>query len=175
MLKNWDKLLATDCRVLGIKNYTVYPIFRVGSSSLNAAADIVYVNEDIRSCEHIDVMLRDPKERFVSGLNEYSRVYRMDTNEVWHLVETGKLIDRHFSPQYIWLLHLYKFYRGEITLRSFDFINQITDIHRGKNSPPKKKIPVLKEYVEIDQRIMKHVGQRLELKKIIEEYRYELS
>jgi hypothetical protein len=175
MLKHWDKLLATDCCVLGIKDYTIYPIFRVGSTSLKAASDRVYVNEDIRSCKHINVMLRDPGERFISGLNEYSRIHSMDIKETWHLVKQGKLIDRHFSPQYIWLLHLYKFYRGEVTLRSFDFINNITDIHRRKDSTTKKKIPVLKEYIKIDQRIMKHIGQRLEIGKIIEEHIHVLS
>jgi hypothetical protein len=175
MLKHWDKLLATNCRVVGIKDYTVYPIFRVGSTSLNAAADREYVNEDIGVCKHIDVVLRDPEERFVSGLNEYSTINSMDIKKVWRLVEQGRLIDRHFCPQYIWLLHLYKFYRGEVTLRSFDFIHHITDIHKRKYGPKKQKIPILKEYVEIDQRIMQHIGHRIELKKIIEEHRHALS
>ena len=175
MLKHWDRLLATDCRVLDVNNYTVYPIFRVGSTSLYAAADKKYENDDIRNCGHITVMIRDPRERFVSGLNEYSRINRMDINEVWRLVQQEKLIDRHFSPQYIWLLHLFKFYKGEITLRPFEFIKQITDVHKKNQKQPKKQIPVLRQYVEIDQRLMKHVGERLELKKIIEEHRHVLS
>lgn len=175
MLNQWSKLLSTDCCVVKVKNYTVYPIFKVGSTSLKAAAVEQYVNNDIGTCRHIDILIRDPEERFISGLNEYCKLNDMQIKDAWELVNQGQLIDRHFAPQYIWLLHLYKYYRGEVTLRPFNFITKITDVHKQKDKTTKQTVPVLQSFVEIDHHILKQVGQRLELRKLIEEHRHVLS
>lgn len=174
MLNHWNKLLSTDCCVVRIKKFIVYPIFKVGSTSLKAAAVEQYINNDIGKCKHIHILLRDPEERFISGLNQYCRFNGMDIKDTWERVNRGGLIDRHFAPQYIWLLHLYKYYRGEVTLRPFKFINKITDVHSKKDRTPKQIVPVLKSFVEIDHHILKQLGKRIELRKLIEEHRHVL-
>ena len=174
MLTHWNKLLNTDCTVVDIGPHTVYPIFRVGSTSLMLAANKTYVNSHIAECKHIDVMIRDPGDRFVSGINEYCRQNKLNVEETWKIVEQGELVDRHFAPQYLWLLHLYKFYKGTVTILPFDHIKQITSVHKGKgdiNEP----VPLLKSFLNVDHAIIEHYNETFELGKLIERYRNVLS
>jgi len=76
MLKHWNELLTTDCIVINVGPHTIYPIFKNGSSSLMAVADKTYVNKQIANCNNIIILLRDPEERFVSGIND-CRFYKM--------------------------------------------------------------------------------------------------
>ena len=174
MLTHWNKLLNTDCTVVDIGPHTVYPIFRVGSSSLMLAADKTYVNSHIAKCKHIDVMIRDPGDRFVSGINEYSRQNNLNIEETWKLVEQGKLVDRHFAPQYMWLLHLYKFYKGTVTILPFDHIKQITSVHERKDDI-NKPVPLIKSFLNMDHAIVEHYNETFELGRLIERYRNVLS
>ena len=73
MLTNYDSYLRTKCQVVSIGGTFVYPIFRVGYTSLMEDADMVFTNNEITLCDTIEVLLRDPKERFISGVNEYCR------------------------------------------------------------------------------------------------------
>ncbi len=71
MLTHWNKLLNTDCVVVAVGPHTIYPIFRVGQSTLMSVCDRKYVNKEIDYCNHVEIMIREPEERFVSGVNEY--------------------------------------------------------------------------------------------------------
>mgnify|MGYP003651287682 FL=1 len=174
MLTHWNKLLNTDCTVVDIGPHTVYPIFRVGFTTLSSVCERKYVNKQIAECKHIDVMIRDPGDRFVSGINEYSRQNNLDVEETWKLVEQGKLVDRHFAPQYMWLLHLYKFYKGTVTILPFDHIKQITSVHERKDDI-NKPVPLLKSFLNVDYAIVEHYNETFELGRLIERYRNVLS
>jgi len=178
MLKHWNKLLNTDCKVVDIGSHTVYPIFKVGSSSLFAVADKVYTNKQIKVCEHIDIMIRDPGDRFISGINEYSRQNKISVEETWDLVEQDRLVDRHFAPQYIWLFHLYKFYKGKVTLRPFKYIKKITNKHMKTYNSKKQKnqaVALLKSFVEVDYELIEHYNKTFELGELVREYKNALS
>jgi hypothetical protein len=175
MLTQWNKLLNTDCTVVDIGPHTVYPIFRVGHTSLMASADNTYTNKQIAKCKHIDILIRDPGERFVSGLNQYSRHNNLEVEETWDLVEKGRLVDRHFAPQYMWLLHLYKFYRGTVTLNPFHTIKKITNMHEKKDKRKKVAVALLKSFVEVDYKLMEHYNETIQLGQLINEYRHVLS
>ena len=174
MLTHWNKLLNTDCTVVDIGPHTVYPIFRVGFTTLSSVCERKYVNKQIAECKHIDVMIRDPGDRFVSGINEYSRQNNLDVKETWKLVEQDKLVDRHFAPQYMWLLHLYKFYKGTVTILPFDHIKQITSVHERKDDI-NKPVPLLKSFLNMDHAIVEHYNETFELGRLIERYRNVLS
>jgi len=174
MLTHWNKLLNTDCVVVQIKDKTVYPIFRVGYNTLMSISDYKLVNEQIAKCDHIDVMIRDPEERFVSGVNEYCRQNSLDINTTCALIAQGRLYNRHFTPQFIWLMHLNRFYKGKITLRTFDYIDTITDRHINK-SKFNKHIPVSEAFVKVDKELIKHCGDTLQLDEVVRRYRHVLS
>lgn len=178
MLKHWSRTLNTDCEVVAIGGHAVYPIFRVGSTSLRRAAERTYLNEQIQQCGHIDILIRDPEERFRSGLTEYCRQKGLQVHQTWQLVSDGKLTDRHFVPQYTWLLHLYKFYRGTVTLRPFSYIGKITDVHAHEQRSELSEsshIDVLKDYVEVDRHLLRLLDQPRGLGEIIKECRSALS
>jgi hypothetical protein len=140
-----------------------------------AAADKKYTNKQIAKCKHIDILIRDPGDRFVSGLNEYCEQNNLDVEETWELVEQGKLVDRHFAPQYMWLLHLYKFYKGAVTLKPFHAIKKITNVHKRKNKSRNVNVPPLKSFVEVDYALTEHYYETFELGELIKRYRNVLS
>lgn len=169
MLKNWNKLLNTDCLVVDIRGRKVYPIFKVGSSSLKEAADKQITNKHIEKIDHIEILLRNPNDRFVSGLNTYCTQHNLNVKETWRLVEQGKLIDRHFAPQYVWLLHLYRFYKGLITLRPFEDISKITNIHKNGNESKKTRVPSVRSCVEPDKFLFEYLHRPIMLGNLIKE------
>ena len=175
MLKHKDKLLNTDCVVVSVGPHTIYPIFRVGSTTLKIAADRKYTNEEITNCDHIDILLRDPGDRFISGLNKYCNQHGVNVHETRQLIEQGKLNDRHFAPQYMWLLHLYKFYKGSVTLRPFEYIKKITDLHWHKDKNEKTNVPLVRSFVEVDYKLISHINETTQLGDLIKEYRHVLS
>jgi hypothetical protein len=174
MLTHWNKFANTDCLVVRVGQHTVYPIFRVGYTTLTSVCDEKYINGEIGKCDHIDVMIRDPEERFVSGINEYSRQNNIDVEDVWHLTNMGKLHDRHFIPQYIWLMHLYRYYKGNVTIRPFEYIKKITHVHRNKDKK-KTKVRVLQSFVVPDYYLRGLYGHTLPLVDIVRRYKDVLS
>lgn len=174
MLKHWNKLINTDCLVLRVGTHILYPIYRVGWSTLTHICDQEYVNNEIQQFDHIDVMIREPEERFVSGVNEYCRINQLPIDEVCEAVHNGDLVDRHFAPQYTWLMNLSRYYTGAITVRPFDYIKKITKYHKNK-SVNKIPVPVCRSFVEVDQYLTKHYNQTLPLKEIVRKYRNVLS
>jgi hypothetical protein len=175
MFKNLNYILTTDCNVIDTKNHTIYPIFRTGWTSLTSEAIKTYTNEEISVCKNINVLIRDPKDRFISGLNYYCQYKKLDLKETWTLVKNGKLIDRHFVPQFVWLMHLYKFYRGTITIKPFESIGEFTNIHKKKDKTKKNYVELLKSFIEIDYKLMKHYNETIKLGDIIKKYKNVLS
>ena len=174
MLTHWNKLFNTDCTVVDIGRHTVYPIFRVGYTSLIADADQTYTNEQISKCEHIDILIRDPRDRFVSGVNEYCRHNNRDVKETRKLIQQGKLVDRHFAPQYLWLLHLYKFYKGTVTLEPFEYIREITQQHRRANESHQQVEPI-DLFVNVDLDLMNDLHETVLLGDLIRKHKNVLS
>ena len=174
MLTHWNKLFNTDCVVIEVGDHIVYPIFRNGWSTMNAVADSRHVNEEIAQCQHIDVLIRKPKERFVSGVNEYCRQNNLDLKDTYKLIVAEEVMDRHFTPQSIWLLHLYKYYKGNVTLRKFEYIDQITNVHKHRAVKNEPVVP-LKSFVDVDYKLMDHYNETIELGELIKRYRNVLS
>ena len=176
MLNHWSKLLTRNCTVVDVGDYTVYPIHKVGYSSLMSVADAVYTNTQISSLRHIDVMIRDPEARFVSGVNEYCRQNDLDIQVVYEKIKNDECVDSHFIPQYLWLMNLYRFYKGEITIRPFSFISNITRVHLNRDDP-KIELEPIKKFTKVDADIIKNttVQRRFNIKQIIKEYKHALS
>ena len=181
MLKHWNELLTTDCIVINVGPHTIYPIFKNGSSSLMAVADKTYVNKQIANCNNIIILLKDPEERFVSGINQYCKEYNLDIRDTWELVFDNKIINRHFAPQWLWLFHLYKFYRGKVILKPFKTIKEYCKVHIGRFNPPNKEkkktdVALIKQFVEVDYELIEnHLNEPILLEKLIRKYKNVLS
>mgnify|MGYP003993898849 FL=1 len=174
MLKHWSKLLNTDCVVIGIGERLVYPIYVSGSTSLRRASDRSYTNEEINALDHIDIIIRNPNERFVSGINVYSSQNNITVPEVHHLVKEGNLVDRHIGPQYVWLCHLYRFFKGTVTLKPLDAISDYCDNHNHRNRS-KTIVDTVAEFVDVDHRLLEQLGHTQKLQHIVERYKNVLS
>ena len=74
---NWNNILSGDCTVYGLGPRMVYPIFRCGFTSIRASADQTFINKQIKT-RNIDILIRDPADRFISGVNEYARQNNAD-------------------------------------------------------------------------------------------------
>ena len=84
MLSRIDEIIYPNrCEVVEFSDPQrfVYPIFKNGSSSLTEYARQqgykTLLNEQIKRISIIDVVLRDPMDRFLSGFNSY--VYNTKT------------------------------------------------------------------------------------------------
>ncbi len=166
MLKHWNTLLNTDCLVVDVGPATVYPIYRVGFTSLVYDTTCFYYNENISKCADINVLVRDPAERFISGVNEVCRQNKLDVFNTWNLIAKDQFIDRHFTPQYLWLMHLYRFYKGNVKLRPFSHIKKLTKIHERKGEQ-KISVPLLQKFIDVDYRLLDMVGRTINLGTLI--------
>jgi hypothetical protein len=175
MLTQWNKLLNTDCKVYELGDNFVYPIMRNGSTSLSKVVGREYTNHEIDECQNILVFLRDPADRFISGINEYCQQRKADLRQIYRLVEQGKLIDRHFSPQWIWLLHLSKYYEGMISLVSFKDIGSYCRIHSNKSKNKITNIEPLSNFIKADHELMKHLGKTVNIKLLMRKCKNALS
>ena len=175
MLTHWNKLLNTNCNVFELGSNYVYPIMRNASSSLRSIVGKKYTNEEIKECKDIVVFIREPGERFVSGINEYCRQNNADLSHIYQLVEQGKFIDRHFSPQWIWLLHLNKFYKSNIILKSIEDVGMYCKVHVHPSKGNDTNVVPLANCVNQDKELYKHVGQTVDISTMVRKCKNVLS
>ena len=167
----WSRILSSDCIVYGLGPRMVYPIFRCGFTSIRATADKTYINEQIKT-RNIDVLIRDPGDRFVSGVNEYARQNNTDVETTWQLIHDDELVDKHFAPQYVWLMQLQKFHTGLVTLYPFKDIKKFTKLHKATwedypGATEKVAVPCLKDYVEKDYKLLEYLNKTLTIKDLL--------
>lgn len=175
MLTHWNKLLTTDCTVIEVSGHKVYPIHRVGYTSLMSVAEQTHTNTAISDLSHITILIRDPNDRFVSGVNEYCRQNNLQIEDVYQQIKNGDLVDSHFIPQYVWLMNLYRFYKGQVTLRPFEFISTLTQVHKRKDEQ-RQHVEPLRNFTEVDAQLLKNNNQRSQsLRDVIKEYKHVLS
>lgn len=189
MFKNWINLITFDCVVYEFGDIgPVYPMFKNASTSLQAHAHQtgarVIINEDISKLSNINVYLRDPIERFVSGVHTYMELEKIvDQQKVLKDIESNHVYNRHFVPQFIWLMHLCKFYRKKIIIRN---VSDLYDLIPYRLSPKIKELSDARKkmiqsidnsaYTNVDKLILEsYIGKSVELEKLIGENRHALS
>ena len=172
MLTHWNKLLTTDCKVVKIKNEYIYPIFKNGSTTLHNNAEKVYKNNELKKLKEITVYIRNAKDRFTSGVNTYAEQNNKEIKTVIKQISDNKLCNRHFAPQFIWLFHLYKYFRGTINLKPLEQL-QLEKANQSKNIT---KITDVNNYLLVDNKLIeKYNNKSTALKIIIEDLIHVLS
>jgi len=96
----------------------IYPIFKNGSTAIYQTQENMgyksLVNEQIQKINNVDIFLRNPTERIISGLETYlwwnakDRPWLDRTTIVSQLAE-GIITDRHCLPQLHWIFNLARF------------------------------------------------------------------
>lgn len=182
MFKDLVKLITDDCVVLHIKGNNIFPIFKNARSSLYHYADInkckQFRNFEICNLRKIVVYVRDPKERFISGINTVVGFKKIkDVKTFLEDVQNFDFVDKHFMPQYVWLSQLYKFYKNDIHIKD---VNELYDLIPYRESPAVPAITEelrqeiekinIRKYIEVDQLIIeKFKNKRSKLENIIGE------
>jgi hypothetical protein len=184
MFSEIDKTIFPDsCEVLEIvpSQLFVYPIFKNGSSSLTESViDMgwkIITKSDIPNIQTpITVFLRDPKERFISGVNTFlQHCHRdcqgLDTKTILFFVEKYLFLNRHYAPQFFWLINLARYSQAPMQFRHMDDICQLTPLHThaGVNPPTEEFLESIQQfpwkrlelYFFLDQLLIERIGKQM--------------
>lgn len=188
MLSHLDFIIFPDrCEVLEIipSQRYFYPIYKNASSSINEEAKKnkwrVYLNEQIKRLPSVDVIIRDPEERFVSGVSSFvTQILKenptLDKNTVLWFVKNYLHLNRHYCMQFSWLLNLARYLHPDvkINLLGMDAVKQITSLEsnpwgvKDKFDIQPKNLPSQEMYQRIDQILFNAIGQSLTFAEIIQ-------
>lgn len=140
MLLLLDYLRNDDIKVLQTKDgECILPILKNGSQSLHRLAkkypmEYQFIPLD-SSVKKVTVFLRDPIERFCSGLNTQSQLYSIDISVLLERISNGKIpiIDDHILPQFYFLLRI-PLRRIKFSFKSISELNQLKNIEHINQS-----------------------------------------
>jgi hypothetical protein len=185
-----DSIIFPDgCEVIKVTSqHYVFPIFKCGRSSLTESmADKGWTfvpTEDIKNISSpITVFLRDPKQRFISGVNTFVQHLQgdhLDTHTVLYFVNRYLFLNRHYAPQFFWLLNLYRNVGPDacVTFRHIEDISQLTDVHSHADVEP--ITPELRNHMEsfdwskielyfyLDQVLLNHINQTVRISDLVQ-------
>jgi hypothetical protein len=191
MFSEVDSIIFPDsCEVIQVASQQfVYPIFKCGRSSLTwkmASRDWTFVAEkDIANINTpIRIFVRDPRERFLSGINTYlqhldAEGNDLDQHTVLYFVNRYLFLNRHYAPQFFWLLNLARFARPDtpVTFSSMLEIGQLTPFNSRAGVEPltnelEKKIDsfdwtAVELYHTLDQVLIDHIGKTITIHELL--------
>ena len=191
MLSRIDDIIFPDrCEVIEIEasQRYIYPIFKNGSSSINEYAQAqkykILFNGQISKLSNINVIIRNPQERFISGFNTY--VYntlrdnpRLDLNTVIYFAETYLFLNRHYAPQFSWLINLTRYASKTTTklhLHGMDSLKEFTPLTLKPNEEKILSQEVVDRlntnihnemYLRIDNLLLSLVGKAMTFEEIL--------
>ncbi len=190
-----SELFPKLCEVVEIPlhNQWVYLIQKNGSSSLRFQQSrdnlAVFTNDEISTLDYVDVYIRNPRARYVSGINTYLQNLQRDHPELDYLTafwfaKHYKFLNTHYLPQFYWVANLSKHLRKDtkIRIRDFQKINQIIDIkitHLQIIAADKKFIKKLFEddinielWLFLDQILLDLSGQEMTWSQLLDHYQH---
>jgi len=184
-----DIIYSNRCEVIEIEpsQRYIYPIFKNASGSIREYAldqnRKFFFNEQLRKIKIIDIIIRDPLSRFLSGFNTFIWNTKqdnpnLDIDTIIYFAETYLFLNRHYAPQITWLVNLSKYLdkNAKLWLRGMDSINEYT---RWTILPNEEKI-LSKEvsdrltanihnqpYLKLDNLLLELINQQLTFKEIM--------
>lgn len=187
------ELFPNKCEVveMPLHNQWVYIIQKNGSSSLSHQQSQdnlrILVNDQIRQLNYVDVYIRNPLDRYVSGVNTYLQHLQRDYPELdsftaFWFAKRYKFLNTHYLPQFHWLANLagYLSDDAKIRLRNFGDFDNITDFHsRALVEPPTPEFAhkLLKDdkqielWLYLDQILLDLAGKEFTWHELLEYYK----
>lgn len=140
MLSQLDNIIFPDrCDVLEIvpSQRYVYPIYKNGSSSLYKSGFRLVNNDELKHIPVIDIYVRNPYDRFVTGVNTFLQHNpNLDRATVLHFVTNYLFLNRHFCPQFHWLTNLQRFTNAKIRINPIESLSDITALKHNTSEDP---------------------------------------
>ena len=186
------ELFPKLCEVVEIPlhNQWVYLIQKNGSSSLRIQQSrdnlAVFTNDEISALDYVDVYIRNPRARYVSGINTYLQHLQRDHPELDYLTafwfaRRYKFLNTHYLPQFHWVANLSKYLRDDtlIRFRNFQTFGNIADINDDAkvNKPTQEFIKQLFQddksielWLYLDQILLDLAGQEMTWKQLTTYY-----
>ena len=130
MLSYLDPILFPDqIEILEVSpGRYVYPIYKNGSSTLNSIGVRRLNYFEIRELRTVEVFVRDPFERYVSGVQTYLQFNpELNRDTILKIINECLFLNRHFTLQFHWLLNLTRFTDAWIHIRPIKELDTITD------------------------------------------------
>ena len=189
------ELFPKLCEVVHVPlhNQWVYLIQKNGSSSLRIQQSrdnlAVFANNEISALDCVDVYIRNPRARYVSGVNTYLQHLQRDHPELDYLTafwfaRRYKFLNTHYLPQFYWIANLSRYLRKDtkIRLKNFKNFSQITDLNlkpKAVTSPTKQFIEMLFKddanielWLYLDQILLDLADQELTWLQLIDHYQH---
>ena len=133
-------------RVVEINGAFIFPIFKNGKSSIEYYAKENNCNwlfdGQCKRAASVTVFLRNPKERFISGVHSFVQFERrknkkLDYDTMLYAIENLGVVNEHFLPQYFWLENLSKYFQDELVIKS---VEDLYTFIPNRNAPAIPKI-----------------------------------
>jgi hypothetical protein len=168
----------------------VYLIQKNGNSSLRFQQTrdnlAVFTNNEISALDYVDVYIRNPRVRYVSGVNTYLQHLQRDHPELdlstaFWFTKQYKFLNTHYLPQFHWLANLARYLRSDakIRFRNFKDFSTITDFEsRALVTPPTQDFvnKLMKDnhnielWLYLDQILLELAGQEFTWTELLEYY-----
>ena len=188
-----QELFPKLCEVVAmpLHNQWIYLIQKNGNSSLRFQQEkdnlVVLTNEEISTLDFVDVYIRNPRARYVSGVNTYlqhlQRDYpELDTDTAFWFAKRYKFLNTHYLPQFHWIANLSQYLRPDAKIRFRDFKNfgRVTEFkHRALVTPPTQEFVTkllatdvtLELWLYLDQILLNLAGRQLTWLEILDHYK----
>jgi len=186
------ELFPNMCEVveMPLHHQWVYLIQKNGNSSLRIQQSrdnlAVFTNDEISVLDYVDVYIRNPQIRYVSGVNTYLQHLQrdhpeLDSSTAFWFAKRYKFLNTHYLPQFHWLANLARYMSSDtkIRFRNFEDLKYITDIHvRAGITPPTKEFvtqllsndPGLELWFYLDQILLDLAGKEMTWPELLDYY-----
>ena len=192
MLSHLDRIIFPDrCEVIEVipSQRYVYVIFKNGHSSFFTPQKRnnwpIRINQQIQKINSIDVIIRNPTDRLVSGINTFiQHTIRnnpsLDPSTVEWFALNHVSLNRHYASQFVWLLNLARYLNpnAKLNFLPMTVIGELTE----RNSKPDGVLPATPEltekissiknnemYQRIDTVIFNCIGQSLTWQQLLQQ------
>jgi len=140
VLSQVDNIIFPDrCDVLEIvpSQRYVYPIYKNGSSSLYNSGFRLMDHDELPTISVVDIYVRNPYDRFVTGVNTFlQHNNNLDRATAIHFVNDYLFLNRHFCPQFHWLVNLQRFTDAKIRINPISTLSDITALRVNQSEDP---------------------------------------
>lgn len=159
----------------------IYPIYKNGSSSLRASAERVYDYKQIAKLKTIEVFVRDPFERYVSGVQTWLRHNpEFDRDTALKFISNFLFLNSHFSLQFHWLVNLQRFTEAWMYLRPIDELSTATDLSWNVLARDESLVDYFKDngklwyYLQLDKILWEDLrGQTVTMRMIVSHIKHK--